>query len=125
MSATIGRNSFTGWLITGVLCAWTSSAAFAQPNCEETPCADGCPYNRCCDSPGNYYCSVEGLEEVPVDGGQCEEYGELYDLRNDPGELVNRIDDPAMADVLAQLQDRMLTFFLETGDVVPFDSDRR
>ncbi len=53
------------------------------------------------------------------------ESDELYDLTKDPGELHNVVDDPAYAEVLAQLKDRMLTFFLETGDVVPFDTDRR
>ena len=53
------------------------------------------------------------------------ETDELYDLKADPQELTNRIADPAMAGVLAEMKDRMLTFFLETGDVVPFDSDQR
>ena len=53
------------------------------------------------------------------------ESDELYDLRADPGELHNRIADPALAGVLAQLKDRLLTFYLETGDVVPHDTDKR
>jgi arylsulfatase A-like enzyme len=53
------------------------------------------------------------------------EQDELYDLRADPQELHNRIDDPALARVLAQMKDRMLTFFMETGDVVPWDTDQR
>ena len=53
------------------------------------------------------------------------EADELYDLRRDPGELVNRIDDPALAPQLAALKERMLTFFLETGDAVPHETDRR
>ncbi len=53
------------------------------------------------------------------------ERDELYDLETDPGELNNRIEDPALADILAQMRDRMLTFFVETGDVVPHDPDRR
>jgi arylsulfatase A-like enzyme len=53
------------------------------------------------------------------------ESDELYDLENDPEELHNRINDPALAKVLVQLRERLLTFFLETGDVVPHDSDRR
>jgi arylsulfatase A-like enzyme len=53
------------------------------------------------------------------------ESDELYDLRADPGELHNRIDDPALAEVLAGLKERLLTFYLETGDVVPHDTDRR
>jgi arylsulfatase A-like enzyme len=50
---------------------------------------------------------------------------ELYDLRADPQELHNRVDDPACAHVLAQLKERMLTWYLETSDVVPRDPDRR
>ena len=50
---------------------------------------------------------------------------ELYDLRNDPQELHNRIDDPEMVDVLARLKDRLLSHYLETSDVVPPDADRR
>ena len=53
------------------------------------------------------------------------ESDELYDLRADPGELDNRIDDPALAGVLAELKERLLTFYLETGDVVPHDPDQR
>ncbi len=53
------------------------------------------------------------------------EQDELYDLSADPGELHNRIADPSLAPVVAQLRERMLTFFLETGDVVPFDTDKR
>ena len=53
------------------------------------------------------------------------ETDELYDLARDPGETGNRIDDPAYAEVIASLKDRLLTFFLETGDVVPHEPDRR
>ena len=53
------------------------------------------------------------------------ELDELYDLRSDPHELDNRINDPTLADVLAKLKERLLTFYLETGDVVPHDTDRR
>jgi arylsulfatase A-like enzyme len=53
------------------------------------------------------------------------ESDELYDLRRDPQELQNRIDDPALADVLRQLRERMLKFYFETGDAVPLTTDRR
>jgi len=53
------------------------------------------------------------------------ESDELYDLREDPMELSNVIDDPAYGEVLAYLKERLLTFLLETGDVVPHDTDRR
>jgi arylsulfatase A-like enzyme len=53
------------------------------------------------------------------------ESDELYDLRADPGEGHNRIDDPSLAGVLAELKERLLTFYLETADVVPHDTDGR
>ena len=53
------------------------------------------------------------------------EQDELYDLQADPAELHNRIDDPALAQALAELKERSLTFYLETGDVVPLDTDLR
>jgi arylsulfatase A-like enzyme len=53
------------------------------------------------------------------------EKDELYDMAVDPQELRNQIDNPAYAEVLATLQDRLLTFFLETGDEVRHEPDRR
>lgn len=50
---------------------------------------------------------------------------ELYDLRADPGELDNRAGDASLAEVSAALKDRLLTFYLETCDVVPHDTDLR
>jgi arylsulfatase A-like enzyme len=50
---------------------------------------------------------------------------ELYDLRTDPFELQNRIDDSSLAEVLWMLKERLLTFYQETCDVVPYRSDRR
>jgi arylsulfatase A-like enzyme len=53
------------------------------------------------------------------------EADELYDLRADPREEHNQIDNPMLAGVLAQLKERLLTFYMETCDVVPHDADRR
>ncbi len=53
------------------------------------------------------------------------ETDELYDLRLDPGELDNRIDDPAYAEILSDLRERMLTWYQTTCDVVPYKTDRR
>ena len=47
------------------------------------------------------------------------ETDELYDLRSDPPEVNNRIHDPEMSGVLADLKDRLLSRYLETSDVVP------
>jgi hypothetical protein len=53
------------------------------------------------------------------------EKDELYDLGLDPMEQHNRIDDPTLTTVKSELKERMLRFFLETGDVVPYEADRR
>ncbi|TBL73320.1 sulfatase-like hydrolase/transferase [Paenibacillus thalictri] len=54
-----------------------------------------------------------------------DEQDELYDLRCDPGENVNRIGDPALAEVVAELKERLLDFFQETCDVVPHKANKR
>jgi arylsulfatase A-like enzyme len=46
---------------------------------------------------------------------------EFYDLRSDPGETTNLHEHPE----LARHKERLLDFFMETGDVVPHDRDRR
>ncbi len=53
------------------------------------------------------------------------EQDELYDLRKDPQELCNVIDDPANAEILSRLKERMLVWYMETADIVPVDSDYR
>ncbi|MCY3916443.1 MAG: sulfatase-like hydrolase/transferase [Chloroflexi bacterium] len=53
------------------------------------------------------------------------ESDELYDLRRHPGELENRVDDPAYAAILSELRERMLTWYQTTCDVVPYKTDLR
>ena len=53
------------------------------------------------------------------------EKDELYDIKIDPEELNNVINDPKYNSVLSDLKERMLTWYLETCDIVPFDTDRR
>lgn len=53
------------------------------------------------------------------------EKDEFYDLTKDPKELVKRIDDPAYAAQIRKLSERMLTWYQETCDVVPFNQDSR
>ena len=53
------------------------------------------------------------------------EMDELYDLSIDPEEVNNVINDPKYTQVLLNLKESMLTWYLETCDVVPFDTDRR
>lgn len=53
------------------------------------------------------------------------EQSELYDLRADPWELQNRFGDPALAAVQADLERRLLDWYIHTSDVTPFDEDPR
>jgi arylsulfatase A-like enzyme len=53
------------------------------------------------------------------------EEDELYDLMSDPAELRNIIENPAYADTRAEMKERMLTWYQETCDVVPYKPDKR
>jgi len=53
------------------------------------------------------------------------EQDELYDLKQDPFELNNLIGDATYSDVLSDLKDLTLRFYLETSDVVRFTPDER
>jgi arylsulfatase A-like enzyme len=53
------------------------------------------------------------------------EADELYDLRSDPGETRNCIADSTCAGIAAELKDRLLRWYQETCDVVPWDVDQR
>ena len=53
------------------------------------------------------------------------ETDELYDLTNDPGETRNLINDPSHFSIASQLRERIVTWYMETCDVVPFDTDQR
>jgi arylsulfatase A-like enzyme len=53
------------------------------------------------------------------------EIDELYDLKNDPSEIDNLIDDPKYKDTLITLRERMLEWYQATCDVVPYEIDWR
>lgn len=53
------------------------------------------------------------------------ESDELYDLRSDPGEQHNLINDPAYQHVAQQLAARLLAWYQETADAVPHSADSR
>lgn len=53
------------------------------------------------------------------------EHDELYDLKNDPKELNNLIDDEKYSDLIIKMQRRILRFYMETADFVPNRRDRR
>jgi hypothetical protein len=46
-------------------------------------------------------------------------YGELYDLRDDPDEFVNRWDDPALRAVRLELTERLLQELMATEGRLP------
>jgi arylsulfatase A-like enzyme len=50
---------------------------------------------------------------------------ELYDRRRDPHETTNLVDDPALADTRHDLRDQLLTWLVETSDVIPVRADPR
>lgn len=50
---------------------------------------------------------------------------EFYDLEKDPRETRNRIADPAYETIRQKLRERLLTWFVETGDTVPHLMDLR
>ena len=53
------------------------------------------------------------------------EQDELYDLKKDPGEVNNVVDDPDYCEIHNNLRERLLTWYQETCDVVPQEEDNR
>ena len=53
------------------------------------------------------------------------ENDEFYDLREDPQELDNRIDQARYGADLAHLKEKLLTWYLDTSDIVPRQTDAR
>ncbi|MHA2283175.1 MAG: sulfatase-like hydrolase/transferase [Promethearchaeota archaeon] len=53
------------------------------------------------------------------------EKDELYDLNCDPQENLNLIDELNYKDIVINMKERMLTWYVETCDVVPFETDWR
>jgi arylsulfatase A-like enzyme len=53
------------------------------------------------------------------------EEDEFYDMKADPLERNNQIRNPEFQDRIAKFKERMLKHFFETGDVVPFERDKR
>ena len=56
---------------------------------------------------------------------RAEESDEFYDLDADPGETCNLIHKTNFALEIARLKDRLLSWYMETCDVVPLQTDRR
>ena len=53
------------------------------------------------------------------------EKDEFYDLKQDPGEIKNLIDDPSYKVEIDNLKNKMLSWYQETCDVVPLEGDKR
>lgn len=53
------------------------------------------------------------------------DHHELYDLKNDPGELHNLIDQPAYAQIQNEMTTHLLNHFMHTADVLRHDVDSR
>lgn len=53
------------------------------------------------------------------------ERDELYDLENDPDELHNLIEDESYADVRQDMLERLVHWYMETADAVPYRLDPR
>lgn len=53
--------------------------------------------------------------------GDCE----LYDMEKDPHELRNLAADPAFLPVMTELKEKLLLWYQDTADVVPFEKDER
>ncbi|MFX0101989.1 MAG: sulfatase/phosphatase domain-containing protein, partial [Candidatus Hodarchaeota archaeon] len=49
---------------------------------------------------------------------------ELYDLKNDPGELKNLIDDPNHQDVITGLKEQLARWYLDTSDNPSWEHQR-
>ncbi len=52
------------------------------------------------------------------------EEDEFYDLKKDPQELINEINNPLYAAQLNELKERMLEWYMESADYVPKRKDR-
>jgi arylsulfatase len=50
-------------------------------------------------------------------------YGELFDMRNDPHEWVNRYDDPSLQEIREDLTRRLLDFLVATENPLPKPGD--
>lgn len=53
------------------------------------------------------------------------EQSELYDLKNDPMELNNLVNNNEYKDLIIKMKERILRFYMETTDFVPNRKDKR
>ena len=50
---------------------------------------------------------------------------ELYNLKDDPMEINNLIDNPEYKETVLNMKERLLKFYMETSDFVPNKRDLR
>ncbi len=89
-----------------------------SPNAKD--CARGIPYGEIDSSPTKTF-MMENREDPAVDRLSELSFGtraehELYDLREDPGQLRNIAAEPSVADRLEALRDRLMKHLADTGD---------
>ena len=89
-----------------------------SPNAAD--CARGIPYGEIDSSPTKTF-MMEGRADPEVDRLAELAFGtraghELYDLRADPGQLRNLAAEPASAERMKALSDRLMQHLAETGD---------
>lgn len=56
---------------------------------------------------------------------RLEERDEFYDLENDPGEMINRIDDGEYSNIIAEHKELLADWYQKTCDIVPLKIDSR
>lgn len=89
-----------------------------SPNAAD--CARGIPYGEIDSSPTKTF-MMDERDDVTVDRLAELAFGtrpehELYDLRNDPGQLTNIAAEPAAAERVKALRERLMKRLAETGD---------
>jgi len=56
---------------------------------------------------------------------RMQEEDEFYDLSTDPTESLNRINDPACSRQIIEMKERMLDWYQQTADTIPYQFDDR
>jgi arylsulfatase A-like enzyme len=54
-----------------------------------------------------------------------EDHDELYDLKADPDELHNLVDDADQQAIRGRMRERLMRWMLDTADVLPMETDNR
>ncbi len=77
-----------------------------------------------CHQNGSYAVACRTRDFKYIRRGYSDHH-ELYDLRHDPDESQNLHGQPAVANLEARLEHRLLDFFMQTADLLPHHQDSR